>query len=78
MATLEGVLDLAFQLSTLDKIRLIEKVTPKIEAEVRGSQGKPHKSLWGACRDGGPGPSSEEIDEARREMWADFPSDDVV
>jgi hypothetical protein len=31
----------------------------------------------GACADLGHAPSSEDIDEARREMWAGFPHDDV-
>jgi hypothetical protein len=70
MATLEMVLNQAFQLSTLDKVRLIEKVTPKIEQELVGAQAKPGRSLWGVCRDLGPAPSAEEMDEARREPWS--------
>ena len=73
MATLEAVLAQAFGLSTLDKVRLIEKVTPKIEEEIRSRQvqpAKPYRSLWGICRGLGSAPSSEDIDQARQEMWA--------
>ena len=33
--------------------------------------------LVGLCADLGPAPSAEDIDEARREMWASFPRDDA-
>jgi hypothetical protein len=36
----------------------------------------PHP-LIGLCADLGPAPSAEDIDEARREMWASFPRDDA-
>jgi hypothetical protein len=35
------------------------------------------RGIIGLCADLGPGPSAEEIDEDRREMWATFPRDDV-
>jgi hypothetical protein len=35
------------------------------------------RSFIGLCADLGPAPSAEEIDEARREMWAGFPRDDI-
>ena len=33
----------------------------------------PHRSLWGVLQHLGPAPSAEDIDEARREAWANFP-----
>jgi hypothetical protein len=36
------------------------------------------RSILGLCADLGKAPSAEEIDEARREMWAKFPRDDVA
>ncbi len=80
MATLEAALAQAFQLSTLDKVRLIEKVTPKIEEEIQSREAQPakaYRSLWGLCRGLGSAPSAEDIDQVRREMWAGFPRDDV-
>lgn len=35
------------------------------------------RGFIGLCADLGPAPSAEEIDEARREMWAGFPRDDI-
>jgi len=80
MATLEAVLAQAFELKTVDKLRLIEKVTPKIEEEIRDTQVKPKRaypSLWGVCRGLGVSPSAKSIDQARQEMWKDFPREDI-
>ena len=73
MSSLEAVLAQAQKLSTRDKVRLIEKVMPAIEREVDRTETKPYRSLWGACRDLGPAPSAEDIEEARREAWSSFP-----
>lgn len=73
--TLEQVLALARRLPPLDKIRLIERIAPEIEQDLRAGL-RPRKSLLGLCADLGPAPSSEDIAEVRREMWADFPRED--
>jgi len=78
MATLEAVLAQAYDLSTRDKLRLIERVTPKIEEEIRSRQDQPakaYRSLWGICRSLGSAPSADDIDQARQQMWAGFPRD---
>jgi hypothetical protein len=75
--TLEEALDLVKQLSPLDKARLIERIVPDIERELMVTQPTPRKSLLGLCADLGPAPSAEEIDEARREEWANFPREDI-
>jgi hypothetical protein len=75
--TLEEALDLVKQLSPLDKARLIERIVPDIERELATAQPAPRKSLWGLCADLGPAPSAEEIDQARREEWANFPREDI-
>jgi hypothetical protein len=76
-ATLDEVLNLAKKLSPRDKIRLIENMAPEIERDLLSSQTKPLKSLWGLWADLGPAPSAEEIDEIRREEWANFPREDI-
>jgi len=73
--TLEQVIFLARQLSPLEKIRLIERIAPEIEQDMRRQ--RPLRSLLGLCADLGSAPSSEEIDEIRRKMWADFPREDI-
>lgn len=75
VVTLEEVLDLAKQLSPLDKVRLIERVAPEIERELATARRIPRKSLRGLWR--GLGISEEDIAEARREMWGNFPREDI-
>jgi hypothetical protein len=75
--TLEEALDLVKQLSPVDKARLIERIVPDIERELKAARPAPRKSLWGLCADLGPGPSAQEIDQARREEWANFPREDI-
>jgi hypothetical protein len=81
MATLETVLRQASRLSTIDKVRLIEKVTPQIERELVASQQRPaasYPSLLGICQDLGTAPSAEEIDTTREEFLAGFPREDIA
>lgn len=75
--TLNEVFNLAKKLSPRDKLRLIEHMAPEIERDILLAQLKPRKSLWGLWTDLGPAPSAEEIDEARREAWANFPREDI-
>jgi hypothetical protein len=35
------------------------------------------RGFIGLCADLGPAPTAEEIDEARRQLWAGFPRDDT-
>ena len=72
--TLEEALDLVKQLSPLDKARLIERIVPDIERELKAAC-TPRKSLRGLWR--GLDITEEEIAEARREMWGNFPREDV-
>ena len=73
-ATLEDVLHLAKQLSATDKVRLIERIAPEIERDLQGSQPEPRESLRGIWQ--GLNITDEDITEARREMWGNFPRDD--
>jgi hypothetical protein len=75
--TLEEVLNQVRQLSLVDKLRLIEWVTPEIERELTTEKPSPRKSLWGLCADLGVAPSVDEIDQARQEEWANFPREDL-
>ena len=64
--TLEQALDLAKQLSPLDKARLIGRILPDIERELKTAQTEPRKSLRGIWR--GLDITADSIAEARREM----------
>ncbi len=72
-ASLEQILPAALQLSSLDKVRLIERLIRVLESDFTEPLEKPYESLYGILADMGPAPSAEEIDETRREMWANFP-----
>ncbi|MGH9825287.1 MAG: hypothetical protein ACREDR_18815 [Blastocatellia bacterium] len=47
------------------------------EIERHGSVKKPRRDLMGLAADLGEHISAEDIDEARREMWGNFPRDDI-
>ena len=74
---LEEAVSLARQLSPLEKVRLIERIASDLERDVSASPQTPSRSLYGVLADLGPAPSAEEIDEARREAWANFPREDI-
>lgn len=73
--TLDAVLKLTEQLSPLDKIRLIERIAPQIERDLQSAESGLRPSLRGIWK--GLNISSEEIDEARREVWSGFPRANV-
>jgi len=75
IVTLEEALTVVRQLSPVDKARLIERIAPDIERELRAAHSRPRKSLRGLWR--GLAISEEEIDLARREMWGNFPREDL-
>lgn len=75
--TLDEVLNLARQLSPVDKVRLIERVAPEVERDLATARDSRTRSLLGILKDLGPAPSLEEINATRHEAWASFPPDDV-
>ncbi|MEH1885972.1 hypothetical protein [Nostoc sp.] len=76
--SLQQVIKLAKQLSTVDKVRLIQQIAPDIERELTDKLSTlPRQSLWGLCADLGNAPSADEIDIARSEEWASFPRENI-
>ena len=73
--TLEVVLNLAKQLNLIDKVRLIERVTPQIEQELAKQMPVQRKSLRGLWR--GIDITESDIAEVRSQMWGDFPRKDI-
>jgi hypothetical protein len=73
--TLEQVLDTVKHLSLVDKVRLIERVAPQIEQELKTAQPAPRKSLRGLWR--GLDITEDDITQARQEMWGKFPRKDI-
>jgi hypothetical protein len=75
--TFDHVLDLAQKLPPADQARLVERLAPTIVRALTGAQSMPRRSLRGILADLGPAPSAEDIDEARREAWSNFPREDI-
>jgi hypothetical protein len=73
--TLEEILQLAKQLSPVDKVRLIEEITPQIKRELAKQEAKPRKSLRGLWR--GLDITDNDMTEMRQEIWHDFPHEDI-
>jgi hypothetical protein len=62
------------QLSALDKLRLIESLSRDVEVSLQTQTIQKRRSLRGLLK--GCSISSEEIDQARKEMWGNFPRKD--
>ena len=75
--TLQEVIKLAKQLSSVNKLRLIQQLTPDIEQELEQKELQPKKSLWGLCQNLGKAPSAKEIDLSRSEEWDDLAREDI-
>jgi hypothetical protein len=77
-AIFEHVRELAMTLTPEQQLTLIGDLAAKLQGKYSPPEKKPSRSLWGALKDLGPAPSAEEIDEARREAWANFPREDIA
>jgi hypothetical protein len=68
---LEAIITQITALSPLEKVRLVEQVMATLERDLSPTQSKPRRSLYGLWSD--VDVSADDIDEARREMWSNFP-----
>lgn len=77
MTTYEELLVAVKQLSPAEKARLLEDVSAALRHDLTEEEPpkKPKRSLLGLWE--GDSVSAEEIDEARREMWGNFPREDT-
>jgi hypothetical protein len=74
-SVLEQAITLATKLTLLEKVKLVEHVMAELGEELTPSARKPRQSLYGLWA--GVQISEEDIDEARREMWGNFPREDI-
>ncbi|MDQ2808797.1 MAG: hypothetical protein M3Z04_18120 [Chloroflexota bacterium] len=72
---LEAVLTAAQQLRPVDKMRLISQLAASVEDTLVSSAPAPRRSLRGLWA--GVKITEEDIAEARREMWGNFPREDI-
>lgn len=78
MKTYDEVLIGAQQLSPNDKARLLEDISAALRRDLARAESEmkqPKRSLLGLWQ--GVSVSEDEIDESRREMWGNFPREDV-
>ena len=75
-ATVDQVLVLLRQLPPRDRLRVLAKALPEVEEEL-AKESHPLRSLRGLWKDLGFDITAEEIDQARREAWANFPREDI-
>ena len=76
--TYDDALSIAQQLSPNDKARLLEDISAALRRDLiqtETASKKPKRSLLGLWE--GVSVSKEDIDEARREMWSNFPREDI-
>ncbi len=77
-AILEQIRELAKSLSPAQQLMLIGELVDHLRYNLPPDLKRPSRSLHGALKDLGPAPSADDIDEARREAWANFPREDIA
>ena len=75
---MEQIRELAKTLSPGQQLMLIGELVASLRYNLAPDEKRPSRSLYGAMKDLGPAPSAEDIDEARREAWANFPREDIA
>lgn len=75
----DQILMMIRQLPPRDRLHLIAQIIPEVDREWP-LQGKiaPKKSLYGLWENLGIDLSAEDIDQARQEMWGNFPRENVI
>jgi len=74
--TTNSVLEMLRKLPPHERLKVISLALPEIEKSL-GKKPRPRKSLRGLWKGLGPSISADVIDAARREMWQNFPREDV-
>lgn len=77
VASLDEIFSLAETLSPIEKVRLVERVMATLEDDLTEQQKTPLPSWYGLWKDLEVSISPEDIDEARKEMWRNFPREDI-
>lgn len=76
--TIKGtnILNLLRQLPPQERLKIIAQALPETDYELSHAK-EPKQSVWGLWADLGSAPDADEIDELRREIWANFPREDI-
>ncbi|HMV49253.1 MAG TPA: hypothetical protein PLD20_05895 [Blastocatellia bacterium] len=77
--TMDQIVNMAKMLKPAEREQLISRLKGLLESSSIKSEPEsltPRRPLRGMLADLGPAPSAEDIDEAKREMWGNFPRED--
>lgn len=74
-ATVDHIVHLIHQLSPAEKLALIEHLASDLKTAVQTSPPPRRRGLRGVLK--GTSVSAEEIDQARHELWGNFPREDM-
>lgn len=75
--TPQDVLEMLRRLPLRERLKVIYQALPEIEQSLSDNV-HAYKSLRGLWKDLHPSISDKDIDDVRREMWKDFPREDIV
>ena len=78
LVTVEMAVEVLRKLSPRERLKLIATVLPETERELPKSQPIQRKSLRGFWKDLNVHLTAEDIDQARREMWTNFPNVETI
>jgi hypothetical protein len=75
--TPNNVLEMLRKLPPRERLKVISRALPEIEQSlsVKPNETQSLRGLWKDLR---PAPSEKEIDKARKEMWKNFPREDLA
>jgi hypothetical protein len=59
------------------RVRFVERVQATVDRDLAEQDDTPKQSFYGIAADLGSAPSAEDIDDVRREVWANFPREDI-
>ena len=74
-AEAQALLAAALKLSPLDRLELAQALVSSLKSDLEATEKKPKRDVYGIWA--GTSVSADEIDEARREMWGNFPREDI-
>lgn len=78
MSAVKALLKQIHELSIAEKLQLMTELPKIIQAEWETTRPTaPSESLYGLCSDLGIAPSQDEMDQARHEVWQNFPREDI-
>lgn len=71
--SVDEIMEHAKMLTPTDQARLLELLAAVVSEKLQATQAaQPQRSLRGMWAKYGPGPTEEDIEEARREMWGKY------